>query len=494
MKSSVINRTLCLMHLIFIGVSGLYSQGVSFRYDQQAAHNSAIFDIQSITGGFLLPRLSSVQRNNIGEPAEGLLVYDQTLKRLYNYSSASWCDIRVGTADSLWTLTNGKLFFNEGRVGIGTSAPATALHIKSQAGTANMRLQNRNASGGSAALFLNTPLSNWRLELTDSDRMQFVNTATNQIVMSVAPNGNVGVGGAPGSEKLYVNGNIRADDHFHTGSLISSGDINAVNGSIYNKMTILSPDANTGGRLRVYGPSGYRIANLSFLSGSPNNGFVEIFHDNESRSARIWVDADGLGKINVEEMNLKSYQGIAQSSTAGAKMDIIGSNGKLNVKLSFVSGYPKHGFIGVYDANGNQQAAMYVDSDGDGVITGDVKNFVEKHPNDPSKEIWYASVEGPELAAYCRGTAQLINGEAWIEWPEHFEIVINPATSTIHVSPLSLSSFGLAVVEKNAGGFRVKELKKGKGNYAFDWEASGVRKGKEDFQVIRDKQDGPQGG
>jgi hypothetical protein len=31
----------------------------------------------------------------------------------------------------------------------------------------------------------------------------------------------------------------------------------------------------------------------------------------------------------------------------------------------------------------------------------------------------------------------------------------------------------------------VRELMKGKGNFSFDWEAKGVRKGYENYQVIR---------
>ena len=43
------------------------------------------------------------------------------------------------------------------------------------------------------------------------------------------------------------------------------------------------------------------------------------------------------------------------------------------------------------------------------------------------------------------------------------------------------------MVEKTETGFRVKELKNGKGNFAFDWEVKCVRKGNEDFKIFRDK-------
>jgi len=121
------------------------------------------------------------------------------------------------------------------------------------------------------------------------------------------------------------------------------------------------------------------------------------------------------------------------------------------------------------------------------VVNANVKNFSMDHPKDASKEIWYACVEGPEAAAYERGTTRLVNGEAFVPFSEHFELVINPSTMTIQLTPGSAESEGLAVIEKNSKGFRVRELRKGTGNYTFDWEVKGVRKGYEDYKAVRIK-------
>ena len=109
------------------------------------------------------------------------------------------------------------------------------------------------------------------------------------------------------------------------------------------------------------------------------------------------------------------------------------------------------------------------------------------HPKDPTKEIWYASLEGPEAGAYERGTFTLVNGEAFVPFSDHFENVINPSTLTVQMTPLSADSEGLAVIEKTSKGFRVKELRKGTGNYKVDWEAKGVRAGYENYKVVRTK-------
>lgn len=145
-------------------------------------------------------------------------------------------------------------------------------------------------------------------------------------------------------------------------------------------------------------------------------------------------------------------------------------------------------YVGVFNPNNSSQliGGIYVNGT-QSVIAANVKNFWMDHPKDPTKEIWYASIEGPEAAAYERGTAQLVNGEAFIPFSEHFELVINPSTMTINLTPGSASSEGIAVIEKSAKGIRVKELRQGKGNYSFDWEAKAVRKGYEDYKAVRIK-------
>lgn len=137
--------------------------------------------------------------------------------------------------------------------------------------------------------------------------------------------------------------------------------------------------------------------------------------------------------------------------------------------------------------NGDLNGKGYIETDliSAKEIQANVKNFTMPHPLDPSKSIVYACIEGPEAAAYERGTAQLVNGEAFIPYSDHFGLVINAQTLTVHVTPLFDDTFGLAVVEKTDKGFRVKELKGGKGNFSFDWEAKAVRKGYENYQAVR---------
>lgn len=51
---------------------------------------SAILDVTSTTKGFLPPRLTTTQKNAIGTPAAGLMVFDTTLSKLCVYSGTAW--------------------------------------------------------------------------------------------------------------------------------------------------------------------------------------------------------------------------------------------------------------------------------------------------------------------------------------------------------------------------------------------------------------------
>jgi hypothetical protein len=142
--------------------------------------------------------------------------------------------------------------------------------------------------------------------------------------------------------------------------------------------------------------------------------------------------------------------------------------------------------VAIFNAS-NNIFGFWLNASGQATMSAQLKSFVEEHPTNPNKQIWYACVEGPEAAAYERGSAQLVNGVAEVKFSEHFGLIVNPSTITIQLTPGSADSEGLAVVEKTATGFKVKELRKGTGTYTFDWEIKGVRKGYENFEVIRDK-------
>lgn len=128
--------------------------------------------------------------------------------------------------------------------------------------------------------------------------------------------------------------------------------------------------------------------------------------------------------------------------------------------------------------------------------TGD-SAFVLRDPATPGKWIVYAAAEGPEAGVYLRGTANLVNGQATVPLADHFAKVASAVGLTVQVTPLSAASRGLAVVGVTPTELRVRELFQAGagapppgipsgGSYAFGYIVMGVRKGRENFQVVRD--------
>lgn len=251
---------------------------------------------------------------------------------------------------------------------------------------------------------------------------------------------------------------------------VSSGDINVM-GSSGSERTIVATTSDYGW-LWTKGPANNTNTLITRISGNDNAGFLGAYDDGGNQRSTITVDPS-------------SDVGLAFTQ---------GPNGNINARWTWLNGNVNNGYFFVGDVNGNQQAGAYVNASGQGVVFGDIKNFRMDHPTQSGKEIWYASLEGPEAGAYDRGTATLVNGEATVTFSDHFELVANATTMTVLLTPLSADSEGMAVIEKTATGFKVKELHGGTGNYAFDWEVKAVRKGYENYRVVRDASESAPGG
>lgn len=243
------------------------------------------------------------------------------------------------------------------------------------------------------------------------------------------------------------------------------GSLSLFNGA--NWIGYYATATNDGGYLLTYDPTGQVNADLGYLNNSnPASGALRLY-------------SQGNDLVYVGE-GIQGSGGIWNQ----------GPNGMINTAVTYLNGVPNHGFIYVADGNGNQQAGMYVDASGNGTIfadgaNGGVKSFVMQHPERSDTDIWYASLEGPEAAAYERGVASLKNGEAFVPFSDHFRVVANAETMTVILTPHAIDTYGLAVVSKTDQGFTVRELKGETGNFSFDWEVKCVRKGWESWQVER---------
>jgi len=112
------------------------------------------------------------------------------------------------------------------------------------------------------------------------------------------------------------------------------------------------------------------------------------------------------------------------------------------------------------------------------------KNFVQAHPTDPTREIVYVALEGGEAGTYVRGSGRLVNGKAVIALPEHFGLVTETPGLTVQLTSRG-AWLQLYVVELDTTQLVVRETQGKSG--AFDYLIHGVRRGYEQYEVIRTK-------
>ena len=86
---------IALFILVAMGQKG-FAQGVGISEVKITPHASSILELQSTERGFLIPRMTSLQRTSIVAPAQGLLVYDNETSTFWYYDSG-WEELTTQT-------------------------------------------------------------------------------------------------------------------------------------------------------------------------------------------------------------------------------------------------------------------------------------------------------------------------------------------------------------------------------------------------------------
>ena len=76
--------------LFLLLISKGYSQNVGINNTGAPPDNSAMLDVKSTTKGFLLPNMTTTQRNAIASPAQSLLIFNTTTNCFEAYVNGTW--------------------------------------------------------------------------------------------------------------------------------------------------------------------------------------------------------------------------------------------------------------------------------------------------------------------------------------------------------------------------------------------------------------------
>ena len=153
---------------------------------------SAILVLNSTTKGFLLPQLTTTQRDAIVNPRNGIMVYNLTTSFLNYYNGAAWTTINVGASSitTLNTLTASTQTF-------ATSTTGTDFTITSATSTHTFNLPSASAANRGLLTAADwTTFNNKQTALVSGTNIKTINGA------SILGSGNIVISGGTGLTSL----------------------------------------------------------------------------------------------------------------------------------------------------------------------------------------------------------------------------------------------------------------------------------------------------
>jgi hypothetical protein len=351
--------------LIVLGYSTVIAQ-VAITTDGSLPDNSAMLDIKSSDKGILVPRMTEAERNAIGNPAKGLLVYVTTDEQFYYNSgsaaSPNW--VTIGGADDDWTVSGNNMKSSvSGNVGIGTfNAPNEKLQlfggnfsISNEGTDAYIEIISDENSDATASYI-------WS---EDAKGLAIGSTPGTPQVLVDAFTGNLGIGTDSPNEKLEVNGSIRMTDGNEGAGKIMVSDANGtaswqdISAADDNDWVVSGNDMHStvSGNVGIgtTSPSqkldvdGNIIANDDIIAQYGNSGHASFrFGDGQENSGFSSPGYNDVAIINngTESVRIKSNGnvGIGTSSPSTA-LEVAG-------QVKIAGGSPGNGKVLTSDANG----------------------------------------------------------------------------------------------------------------------------------------------
>ena len=364
------------------------------------------------------------------------------------YVSGVGSSLTCSTPSSSWTTSGSNIYnSNTGYVGIGNSSPSYKLDVS---GTINA--SNAICIAGSCK-------NGWDSSVwTKSGSSIYSNNS-----------GNVGIGTSNPSFKLDVNGDARINSLIYVSSnYVGIGNSNPgykldVNGSINASSYYFNGSSMP--IWRAFGTQAYYDGNVAV-------GFGTL--PDPSYSLKVGGDLYAKGRIITSSNLITTTGNLGVGNTAPSyTLDVSGQsrlNGNVGIGTS-----PSYSYR--LDVSGNVNISG--DLNISGTANSNVKNFVIDHPLDPqNKQLVHSTLEGPEIAVFYRGEAQLQNGKAIVELPSYFEALTRKDVRTVLLTPKFDNNepvSNLAASAVTDGKFQVRAVDENNPNQKFYWEVKAIR-------------------
>lgn len=230
---------LFLLAVLVAGTNQVFAQ-IKIGDNPGTIDPNAVLELESTTKGFILPRMTAVQRNAISSPAQGMMVYDTDATCTFVYRGTAWyslCSVSDLTASNGVTrtandfklggaLTSGTTITTSGTnnltiAGSGTNNPLVVTNL--QGGAASDSIMTVDAATGTirkrrlADVLQASNMDSliWKIDGNTVDVLRSLGTKnsfdlpiiTNNIerLRISATTGNVGIGATPtSSERLTI--------------------------------------------------------------------------------------------------------------------------------------------------------------------------------------------------------------------------------------------------------------------------------------------------
>jgi hypothetical protein len=302
-------KKLILFMCVMFSITNLFSQSVGIGTNNPSS--SAALDISHTSKGLLIPRMTTVQRNAISSPANGLLVYDIGTSGFWFYNGGTWVSLAGSGGFSL-------PYYNP------VNIADTAFHVKNSGSTA-IAGEGTNTTGVAG-------ISNSSHGLEGS---------------SVSGNGVYGNSFSSNGVNAYsFNGN---------GILANSTNGSAVYGFSNNANATIYGTNSNGLGVGVQGNATLHHGVLGTSAGTSKagirgeatgNGGYGVYGTTTSSSGYGVYGNNAAGVAVFGSSNTGT--GVRAVSNSGLALDVVG-----NMKISGGSTNPSYGAVLTSDATGN---------------------------------------------------------------------------------------------------------------------------------------------